>query len=358
MNRQLPFAYIGRSFEGLSTPVRDYNEMLDLSGLSKARLEIGTLPMIDPITRTECTDAFRTYANHIDPVGGTSTYDPLGVVGPKYAFMHPSEHLVGVEVIMELFPQAKVIAAGMTGSKYWAAMHLGDKATIRIAGTDDISVAYVTIVNACDGTMSLTYLDHNHRIVCRNTFKMAWDESVLRKSALRPIKNTASIAERRDEANRNLPILLKGIAEFNEVANYLASVKVNTDFVKTVMKGLFPQTEKESTRTKNQVEQMLRRIDSNDNNAIPQIRGTAWNLFNGISEFFQYDSTVKVGPGIADHLRSEAENRNRAESVLFGTIADKNALAMDLIIAEAKGLSTIAPGHGSLVTVPSGIITL
>jgi hypothetical protein len=90
--------------------------------------------------------------------------------------------------------------------------------------------------------------------------------------------------------------------------------------------------EKESsTRRNNVLADILARYESNDGNAFPEQRGTAYNLLNAITEY-------------TDHARSSrgGNGNGRVESAMFGSGERLKAEALDLILETANGLPVMA----------------
>jgi hypothetical protein len=97
------------------------------------------------------------------------------------------------------------------------------------------------------------------------------------------------------------------------------------------MDKLFPVKAKEdgeeaesSTRRDNVLAEILSLYESNDNNAFPEQRGTAYNLLNSITEY-------------TDHVRQSRMDA-RAESALFGSGKALKDRAFQLIYDEAPNM--------------------
>jgi hypothetical protein len=141
-----------------------------------------------------------------------------------------------------------------------------------------------------------------------------------------------------------------------EKLNFLATRRVTREAMETVLDRLFPKpksedgTEKESsTRRKNVLADVLAMYESNDGNAFPEQRGTAYNLLNAVIEYTDHTRSSRGGNG-----------DGRAESAMFGSGERLKAQAMDVILENANGMPAVAtvtqytrkpivPGGGSIL---------
>jgi hypothetical protein len=98
-----------------------------------------------------------------------------------------------------------------------------------------------------------------------------------------------------------------------EMMNELAQRKVNNEIVADTLAKMFAIRsidEKLHTRTLNQVATVRNLFESNDRDAFPEFRGTAYNLLNSLTEY-------------ADHFKETRGDRDkdilRATSAMFGS---------------------------------------
>ena len=114
--------------------------------------------------------------------------------------------------------------------------------------------------------------------------------------------------------------------------NWLASKRVTRESMTSIMDKLFPQKETDgkkesSTRRDNNIAEILSLYDGNSGNAFPEQRGTAYNLWNAVTEY-------------VDHYRS-TKGDQRAESASFGNGAKLKDDAMALILKEGLTMPEI-----------------
>src|SRR4029077_13181165 len=94
---------------------------------------------------------------------------------------------------------------------------------------------------------------------------------------------------------------------------------------------LFPENKQADSQTRREgiITQVLGLYESNDGNAIPEIKGTAYNLLNAVTEYADHFRGVRVTSG----RQGMNEGAVRAENALFGT-GDK--LKSDAMVADLE----------------------
>jgi phage/plasmid-like protein (TIGR03299 family) len=261
----------------------------------------------------------------------------LGTVGQTFELIQNREMFAYVDQLLEAIDGAHYETAGAlgNGATVWGLAKLpGDS---RITGTDDVSKNYLMFAGAHDGSMANTYKLVAERVVCRNTLNIALGEA---GKALR-FKHTKNVRFRMENA-KNAALKIKAeIGLRDELFNKLAQVKVTRASLGAVLSRLFPSDAdgEVTTRTKNTIVQILELFESNDKNAIPQIRGTAYNLLNACTEYADHFRAVRQ----TDAKQGMTQTEIRAESAMFGT-ADQfkgNALTAVAELCEVSESSSI-----------------
>jgi phage/plasmid-like protein (TIGR03299 family) len=192
-----------------------------------------------------------------------------------------------------------------------------------LMASGDITKKYLTGINSHDGSISETYKEAFDRITCRNTLMM-----VLRDKRGREIKikHTRNSQDRRNEAMAVLQAARETALNLQEKLEILAQRQVNSAIVGQTIAGLFKidVTKELGAKTARQVMTIQELFESNDKNAFPQFKDTAYNLLNAATEY-------------ADHYRdTRAENgetdKQRAFSALFGSGDKFKQEAVDLVL--------------------------
>lgn len=122
-----------------------------------------------------------------------------------------------------------------------------------------------------------------------------------------------------------------------------------------VMDRLFPKPEgkdQNTTRRENILADVLSLYESNDNNAFPSIRGTAYNLLNAVTEYTDHYRTARI----TDAREGYSVDQARAENAVVGTGERLKTQALEVILESTAGApvhsviqSRPIPGTGSLL---------
>lgn len=251
----------------------------------------------------------------------------LGSVGSDYQVI---QHVEGFRMTDSLLDAAN------HGSHYETAGVLGKGervwglADLRISMSvgSDRSEVYLLFSTAHDGSMSHNYRLTSTRVVCQNTLNIALSSKTSAKLAIRHTKNAMDRINRAHEALAEVKATAQSV---EEKLNFLATRKVTRESLTSVMDKLFPVAKgedgkpKESTRRENIIADILSRFESNDGNAYPEQRGTAYNLLNGITEY-------------TDHYRTGTRGGAVAESAMFGSGDRLKTQALEVITLAANGM--------------------
>lgn len=271
----------------------------------------------------------------------------LGTVGKDYEPIQNVQAFDFVDSILQAENGAHYESAGALGNgeRIWVLARIPD-ADIRIAGTDDFSMSYLMVATSHDGSMSYTSKLTTTRIVCQNTLNVALGE---RANSVLKIKHTKDAKQRLERAKGLIQGITTTAKEVENRLNLLASRKMTKESMKAVLDRLFPATvevdggKARSTKQSNVAMKVLELFESNDNNAIPEIRGTAYNLFNAVTEYTDHFRNARITEGREGY----SVERARAENAMFGTgDAFKNE-AMVAVLEETKDAPAAAQGAAS-----------
>jgi phage/plasmid-like protein (TIGR03299 family) len=248
----------------------------------------------------------------------------LGSVGPAFQPVQNREMGTHIDGIINA-AGAKYETAGALngGSRVWALARL-PQADIRITGTDDITKSYLLAAQGHDGTLSYILKYTGIRVVCRNTLTAAIKGSGEQIKT----KHTANVQSRLTDAIAAVKGIGATIQDINRKLNELALRKVNKETCRAIMAKVFGEDWTESERKKNQAREIAQLFEYNDGNAFPSERGTAYNLYNAMTNWSDHVRTVRRTDGKQEMQIEQL----REESAIFGTGEAWKADALENIL--------------------------
>jgi phage/plasmid-like protein (TIGR03299 family) len=190
------------------------------------------------------------------------------------------------------------------GVKTWCLAKLPEE--IRIKGTDDVMRNYLLALNSHKPGQSLILKCVNTRVVCWNTVLMGLAET----GKMIRIFHRPNAQENIEHAKKMLSTIQGKIKDLGVVMNILAETQASTDTIREVVFSAFPKVES-SIVTQEKVAQIFGLFESNDNNAFPSERGTAFALMNAFTNFSDHKTNVRPG-------KDETEAQARSRAALFG----------------------------------------
>jgi hypothetical protein len=193
---------------------------------------------------------------------------------------------------------------------------------------------YLLFVERRDGKAAVVKLC-NTRTVCQNTINIALSEKTT--SMLR-LRHTSTVADKIIEAKKLVAGVSAHVKTLEDKFKALSKVKVTQSKFKIVLEKLFPDLEV-NKHQQSVAAQIATNFMSNDNNAIPSVAGSAYNLVNAVTQYVDHQ---KIG-----FKGGDADTR-RAESALFGAGDEYKRAALDTICAVMDVTSTSAADNALL----------
>lgn len=247
----------------------------------------------------------------------------LSTCGSKYTVIQNEAAFTFVDHLIGEIDGAHYETAGALndGKTIWTLAKIPSE--IRIAGTDDTSESYLMFADHRDGKSAVCKLT-TVRVVCNNTLNVSMQEDFRRIT----IRHTAGCVAKMDELKKSLSAVQDKTKMLNSMFNELAVRQVKVTQIKDFIQTLFPKVS-ESATAQNKARDILTKYEICDNNAFPSIRGTAWNLFNAVTEHVDHSATVRTNETID-------EDTARAKSALFGVGEAFKYLALQEIVKIAS----------------------
>lgn len=274
----------------------------------------------------------------------------LGIVGKDYEPIQNAQAFDFVDSILQAENGAHYESAGALGNgeKIWVLARIPD-ADIRIVGTDDFSAGYLMVATSHDGSMSYTSKLTSTRIVCQNTLNMALGE---KSASVLKVKHTRDAKARLNAAKSLIQNVTMTARTLETALNTLATRKVNKASMTAVLDKLFPATAEvdggkaRTTKTSNVALKVLELFESNDNDAIPEIRGSAYNLLNALTEYTDHFRNVRI----TESRGTMTPEMARAEGALFGTGNAFKSEALSAVMELTADAPTLKPTSFSQAT--------
>lgn len=246
----------------------------------------------------------------------------LGSVGEGYTVI---DHKSGFEMIDQLLTEngAHYETAGVLGAGevVWGLADLN--VSIKVGGVDETK-GYLLFSTSYNGTRAHQWKKVGTRVVCQNTLAVALRES----SAQFKVWHNRQAVARLEDARKAIASLKNEFATLEDMLNTLNERRMVRETAESIIARLFPVPDGPTakayqSRRENATVGILSAFESNDNNAFPEQRGTAYNFLNAVTEW-------------TDHLRGgRGEN---AKSAMFGSGDQLKQKAFEMLLESANGL--------------------
>lgn len=255
----------------------------------------------------------------------------LGTVGAQYQIIQNEFAFDFVDALLDAENGAHYESAGALGNgeRIWCLAKVPQ--TITVAG-DDKSEVYLLFTTSHDGSMAATAKMSTVRVVCQNTLNMA----LTANGSMVRVKHTRDAERRLDHARRLMQGVGADAKALEEKLNLLAARKMTRETMTAIFDRLFPKPkdqEANTARRENVLADVLRCYESNDKNAFPQIRGSAYNLLNAVTEYTDHERSARITDGRKDYSIAQA----RAENALVGTGDKLKTEALEVILESTNG---------------------
>lgn len=250
----------------------------------------------------------------------SDTKAPLAVVSDSFKVVQPGEV---IDFFHDLIDAAgfKMTTAGVLhgGRKFWAQADIGDGDDV-VRG--DFVGARLLLATACDGSMNTIAKGVSERVVCANTLGFAMSEkggSIVRVSHRSEFNA--------DRVKEQLGLAPAGFARFIKQARELSKLEVSPpaakQFVLTLLGGVPVETvaadaeRNEKVRESSGYKTILALFEGQGRgSSLPGVRGTAWGLVNGVTEY-------------VDHFQRARSSDNKFDSSQFGAGDELKTKAFD-----------------------------
>lgn len=272
----------------------------------------------------------------------SDTGEFINSVGNQFTPFQNEDCFSWVDTLLESKNGAHYVTAGALGKGevVWCLAKLPEK--IGIKGTDDISENYLMFVDyRIQGKAAINKLTST-RVVCNNTLNIALRD----KGALVRIRHNEDFQARLDNAKTVLEGIRGDIVTLDEKLNFLASKQMTKDTLTKYFEFVFPNI-KESTIQQNRAEKILELYESNDNNAIPEIRGSAFNLVNAVTNYIDHEASVTIRNQDGTGQLVQIREAKRAEAAMLGAGSEFKTETLNWIFDNVQMNPSMPKGIGN-----------
>lgn len=293
----------------------DIDQVLDAIGAGQYEYELANVYADMPDgTRYLVDDKKANLRIHAD---GTATF--IGVVGNRFKNHYERELDRLVRILLDEFGISieTALYLGERGNRFALTFKLPYTITI---GGKDVSESYLFASTAFDGTQATRLRNVLTRVVCGNTWSAAMRENGARAS-IRHSSDLSTINVQ--QVREQMDLALGSAQEAEALANELVEIQMREDDIDQFLAELFPMPEgidqfnyvnqtkgvkKSYTIGKEKRAKVKNLLDADTNS---MWAGTAWGVFNSITEWADHESRSKdrvgmVVDGTADKIKGKA----------------------------------------------------
>lgn len=249
----------------------------------------------------------------------SDTREIMGMVSIDYVVMQNlaigqfAEALVGEDVACQM----ETCGSLLGGRKVFLLLRVPAISRVGKTGAD-VTVPYLMLASAHDGSMAFSALWTRQRVVCNNSNTTALsgiDGKVERGEAFR-IRHTANMVEAVNEARKVLGIAAKGVARNNAedsaLSQHFLKPDGRTDYFRTVYASIYGPVDEKSTKEQDEAARMRRdriigewtTLSQSESNTFDGIGGTAWSMYNAVTEWMDWTRCgTRMSEDRADHSR-------------------------------------------------------
>lgn len=215
----------------------------------------------------------------------------LGTVGSGYT---PIRNWMGGEILDAVVNGSLGVKGTVENVGY---LHDGARVFIQVKVGDAWQIAYkggadevkdlLTFTNSHDGSMKCSIGPTSIRIVCENTHLYANRESAKRGAS---VKHTKGAVAKVEQFAEELKILTGLMAEYRQMCAAFAAKPMTVPQMQNVLLDVFGHGGKmlleAPPQTRTAIEEVMVRAESGKGNS--PFRGTAWGLYNGVTEWVDH----------------------------------------------------------------------
>lgn len=262
----------------------------------------------------------------------------LGTCTERYQPIQNSEAFSFLNSVVGELGQLRFVTAGAIdgGRRIWLlAQLIGEGFDLEPLLGDKVK-QYLMLSSGHDGKNSLKCKFTSVRIVCQNTLNLALrtgEDGV-------NIKHVGDITKKVKLAREVLGLATQEAEDFRRISAWLASLRVDTNYVHDFMEAMAPTADKSArgvTRAANVQKELVDLATAGMGTHIPGVRGTRWGLLNAVTEYNTHHRTYR-------DTKQSGSDTNKFDALFGGGVGEKmNQRALDFLLADAPEAIYKAP---------------
>jgi phage/plasmid-like protein (TIGR03299 family) len=282
-----------RAWHGLGTIVDHAMTAEEVITLANLDYEVGKAPLFAEINGVNNQPIYQPYEKRLATYR-TDNNAVLGLVGGRYEIVQNKDSFGFFNSIIDE-GEAIFETAGVLGK--------GERVFVTAKLPDDMLVGgekcekYIILTNSHDGSSSIVAGFTTIRVVCNNTLQAALSNISNKVS----IQHRTGAKERLAEAYKVMKIASSYMSEVEVLFNKMADTKIDDGMLKTFITDVmrpnyigYDADKKESTRFKNQVDDIYKFAITHPTQTTDAAGGTVWGAYNSISGYYNYIKAYKT----------------------------------------------------------------
>ena len=190
---------------------------------------------------------------------------------------------------------------------------------------DDKTNCYLMFETSHDGSMAATAKLTTVRVVCNNTLSAALNTAGF---GTLKVRHSQSGTDKLNRAKRLFQGVTQSVETLREKFNILANRRIGKNQSSAIMDQLFGKNWKESTQKRNQIERIASLFENNDNNAFPEIKGSAYNMLQAYTNWIDHERSVRK----TDRMSNLSIDQVRTQQAVFNGGDALKSKALDVIL--------------------------
>ena len=218
------------------------------------------------------------------------TEQSLGIVSDRYSIVQNVDAFGFFDTVVGDGQAIYEVAGALgKGERIWILAKLPKDI---IVTREDIVEKYLVLTNSHDGTSALRLYFTPLRVCCQNTLIASLKDA----SDGISIRHMGNIRNKVDEARRLLGISINYYDQFERITKQLVDVKMNVEKAEGYFNKLLFQDKKDddiSANMLNKRDRLVYLFENGKGNNLPGVKHTAWSAYNAVTEFVDYEKTVR-----------------------------------------------------------------